>query len=141
MSKFDEVYEDTLGIFTKHIESSMIPREVKIKIISNESIKKGFGKVSKTQDIFKFMTGYDIIIQINEYVFDMLQVKQKEYIVKDLLGRIGYDMEKDKISIIPHDITTFSGVLRSYDIDTYMSIKESIITILEQKQIQEDGNK
>ena len=80
MSKFDEVYEDTLGIFTKHIESSMIPREVKIKILSNESIKKGFGKVSKTQDIFKFMTGYDIIIQINEYVFDMLQVKQKEYV-------------------------------------------------------------
>jgi hypothetical protein len=50
-------------------------------------------------------------------------------------------MEKDKISIVSHDITTFSGVLRNFDIDTYLSIKESIITLLEQKQIEEDSKK
>jgi hypothetical protein len=32
-------------------------------------------------------------------------------------------------------------VLRNYDIDTYLSIKESIVTLLEQKQIEEDAVK
>jgi hypothetical protein len=87
------------------------------------------------------MTDYDVIIQINEPIFDQLEDKQKEYVVKDLLGKVFYDVDKDKISILQHDITTFSGVLSKYDIDTYLSIKESIVTLLEQKQIQEDAKK
>ena len=141
MAKFEEVFEDTLELFNKHIENSSIPRAVKIKILSNESIKKGFGNVSKTQEFVKFMTDYDIIIQVNEPIFDQLEDKQKEYVVKDLLARVFYDVDKDKVSILPHDITTFSGVLNSYDIETYLSIKESIVTLLEQKQIQEEAKK
>lgn len=141
MAKFEEVYEDTLSLFQKHIDQTSIPRMVKIKILSNDAIKKEFGKVSKTNDIVKFMTDYDVVIQINEPIFDQLDDKQKEYVVRDLLAQIVYDMEKDKISIVSHDITTFSGVLRNFDIDTYLSIKESIITLLEQKQIEEDSKK
>ena len=141
MAKFEEVFEDTLGLFNKHIENSSIPRAVRIKILSNESIKKGFGNVSKTQEFVKFMTDYDVIIQINEPIFDQLEDNQKEYVVKDLLAKVFYDSDKDKVSILPHDITTFSGVLSKYDINTYLSIKESIVTLLEQKQIQEDAKK
>jgi hypothetical protein len=141
MAKFEEVYEDTLSLFQKHIDQTSIPRMVKIKILSNDAIKKEFGKVSKTNDIVKFMTDYDVVIQVNEPIFDQLDDKQKEYVVRDLLAQIVYDMEKDKISIVSHDITTFSGVLRNFDIDTYLSIKESIITLLEQKQIEEDSKK
>ena len=141
MAKFEEVFEDTLTLFNRHIEDSSIPRVVKIKILSNEGIKKGFGNVNKTQEFVKFMTDYDVIIQINEPIFDQLEDQQKEYVVKDLLGKVFYDVDKDKISILQHDITTFSGVLSKYDIDTYLSIKESIVTLLEQKQIQEDAKK
>jgi hypothetical protein len=141
MAKFEEVYEDTLTLFQKHIDQTSIPRMVKIKILSNDAIKKEFGKVSKTSDIVKFMTDYDVVIQVNEPIFDQLEDKQKEYVVRDLLAQIVYDMEKDKISIVSHDITTFSGVLRNFDIDTYLSIKESIITLLEQKQIEVDSKK
>ena len=141
MAKFEEVYEDTLSLFQKHIDQTSIPRMVKIKNLSNDAIKKEFGKVSKTNDIVKFMTDYDVVIQVNEPIFDQLEDKQKEYVVRDLLAQIVYDIEKDKISIVSHDITTFSGVLRNFDIDTYLSIKESIITLLEQKQIEEDSKK
>jgi len=141
MAKFEEVYEDTLELFQKHIDQSMLPRMVKFKILSNDSLKKDFGKVSKTSDIVKFMTDYDVLIQVNEPIFDQLEEKQKEYIVKDLLAQVVYDPEKDKISIVSHDITTFSGVLRHYDIDTYLSIKESMVTLLEQKKIEEDSKK
>jgi hypothetical protein len=141
MAKFEEVYEDTLELFQKHIEQSQIPRMIKFKILSNEGVKKEFGKVSKTSDIVKFMTDYDIVIQVNEPIFDQLEDNQKEYVVKDLLAQIVYDMDKDKISIVSHDITTFSGVLRQHDIDTYLSIKESMVTLLEQRKIEEDAKK
>lgn len=141
MSKFEEVFEDTLELFQKHINESSIPKFIKIKILSNNKIKKDFGSVNKSQDIVKYMTDYDIIIQVNEPIFDQLEGTQKEYIVNDLLAKIVYDMDKDKITIINPDVSTFSGVLRKYGIDTYQSIKESIAVLLEQKQIEEDAVK
>jgi hypothetical protein len=141
MAKFEEVFEDTLELFQKQINESSIPRFLKIKILSNNNLKKGFGLVNKAQDIVKYMTDYDIIIQINEPIFDQLESVQKEYAVKDLLAQIVYDMDKDKVSIVKPDVNTFSGVLRQYSIDTYLSIEESIKTLLEQKQIEEDAVK
>ena len=47
MAKFEEVYEYTLELFQKHIEQSQIPRMIKFKILSNEGVKKEFGKVLK----------------------------------------------------------------------------------------------
>ena len=137
MAKFEEVYQETEDIFKTHITKSNIPSFIKIKLLSNNTIKD-FGSVTKSQDIIKFMTDYDVIIQVNEPIFDQLQEDQKEYVVKDLLACIIYDMEKDKLSISQPDVTTFSGVLRQYDIDTYLGIKESIVTLLEEKKIQED---
>jgi len=140
MAKFEEVYQETLDEFKTHIDNSNIPGFINIKILSNNTIKD-FGSVTKSQDIIKFMTDYDVIIQINEPIFDKLQNDQKEYVVKDLLARIVYEMEKDKLTIVQPDVTTFSGVLRQYDIDHYMAIKESIFTLLEQKKIEEDQAK
>ena len=140
MAKFEEVYQETLDEFKTHIDNSNIPGFINIKILSNNTIKD-FGSVTKSQDIIKFMTDYDVIIQINEPIFDKLQNDQKEYVVKDLLARIVYEMEKDKLTIVQPDVTTFSGVLRQYDIDHYMAIKESIVTLLEQKKIEEDQAK
>ena len=137
MAKFEEVYEETQDVFKTHITKSNIPSFIKIKLLSNNTLKD-FGSVTKSQDIIKFMTDYDVIIQVNEPIFDQLQEDQKEYVVKDLLACIIYDMEKDKLSISQPDVTTFSGVLRQYDIDTYLGIKESIVTLLEEQKIQED---
>ena len=137
MAKFEEVYQETIDIFKTHITKSNIPSFIKIKLLSNNTIKD-FGSVTKSQDIIKFMTDYDVIIQVNEPIFDQLEEDQKEYVVKDLLACIIYDMEKDKLSIAQPDVTTFSGVLRQYEIDTYLGIKESIVSLLEEKKIQED---
>jgi|TARA_R110000803_G_scaffold123571_3_gene191486 hypothetical protein len=138
MAKFEEVYEDTLKIFNRDIEDSHIPGFLKIKVLSNDGLKDCPGKVSKAADIVKFMTKYDIIIQINEPIFDQLGDNQKDYIIKDLLAQVHYDMDKEKLSINKPDVSTFSGVLRQYDIDTYMGIKDSIASLLEEKKIQED---
>ena len=127
-----------MKLFNNQIANSTIPGFLKIKILSNEGLKDTPGKVSKAQDIVKFMTNYDVIIQINEPIFDDLDDNQKDYIIKDLLAQIHYDLEKEKLNILKPDVSTFSGVLRQYDIDTYIGIKDSITSLLEERKIQED---
>ena len=138
MAKFEEVYEETMTLFKKHLMSSHVPTFLKIKVLSNDGLKGTPGKVSKSQDIVKFMTDYDIVIQINEPIFDQLGEEQKDYIVKDLIAQINYDMDKEKLTIAKPDVSTFSGVLRQYDIDIYLGIKDTITSLLEAKKIEED---
>ena len=76
MAKFEEVYQETLDEFQTPIRQSNIPEFINIKILSNNTIKD-FGTVTKAQDIVKFMTDYDVIIQINEPIFDKLENEQK----------------------------------------------------------------
>ena len=78
-----------VDVFKTHITKSNIPSFIKIKLLSNNTLKD-FGSVTKSQDIIKFMTDYDVIIQINEPIFDQLQEDQKEYVVKDLLAMYQY---------------------------------------------------
>lgn len=145
MANYEEVYEETQSLFNAEIESSMIPRDVRIRIISNDKFKmnKCFGDVKKQSELNKFVGGFDIIIVINDYVFDQLEPKQKQYIVKDIIGSIQYDMEKDKINIVKHDVSVFSGIASNYEkpFETVLGIKESSASILEQKEILENDKK
>jgi len=145
MANFEEVYEETQTLFNAEIESSMIPRDIRIKIVSNDKLKmvKSFGEVKKQSELNKFIGGYDIIIVVNDYVFDQLEPKQKQYIVKDIIGSIQYDMDKDKINIVKHDVSFFSGIASNYEkpFETVLGIKESSASILEQKEILENNKK
>jgi hypothetical protein len=135
--KLEEVTVDTVREFQEVIDSSFIPREAKIKILSNEGLK-GFGLINKTNDREKYLTGYDFVITINEPIYEQLEDAQREYIIKDLISQVIYNPETGKSSLAKHDISTSSLVLKQYDIDLYLSIKESITTLLEQKKIQSD---
>jgi hypothetical protein len=138
MSNFEEVDQETEKLFKDYVYQSNIPTFVRIKILSNSKIKADFGIVSKANDIVKYMTDYDVIIQINEFIFSQLEEKHQDYIIKDLLAQISYDMEKDKLSIDKPDVKTFSGVLQQHDIDTYLGAKTTISALADVQRMQED---
>lgn len=138
MSNFEEVDQETENIFREYIGNSAIPTFVRIKILSNSKIKSEFGIVSKASDIVKYMTDFDVIIQVNEFIFSQLEEEHQDYLVKDLLAQIVYDMSKDKLSIEKPDVKTFSGVLKQHNIDTYLGIRTTISAIADIQRMNED---
>jgi hypothetical protein len=110
MAKFEEVFEDTQALFTNFISDIDNLREVNIKILASKNLKE-IGKVVKANDLLKFMTKEDIIILLNETIFEQLDDEQKMMVVEELLAAIYFDAEKSKVSIIKPDIKTFSIAL------------------------------
>ena len=127
---FDEIYEDSEKLFNEILNNSSIPKNVKFKLIANNKMKKAYD-VKKTSPMYEYLTGFNVIVVINEDLFDMLDDKLRVIIIEEILAHVYYDMDKDKLFIIQPDINTFSGILQKYDVSEYMRIKEVIATYLQ----------
>ena len=93
-------------------------------------MKKAYD-IKKTSPMYEYLTGFHIIVVINEDLFDMLDDGLRTIVIEEILAHIHYDMDKDKLSIVQPDINTFSGILQKYDVKRFMEIKEIISTYLQ----------
>jgi hypothetical protein len=139
MAKFEEVFPDTQVLFNNFMGQIDNLNDVNIKILAQNRLKE-IGKVVKANDLVKHMTNEDIIILLNEQIFEQLDEEQKLMVVEELIARIYFDNEKDKISIVSPDVNTFSLLLRKYGYDKYEVLHESIKALFSQETETEAEN-
>jgi len=139
MAKFEEVFQDTQALFNNFIGQIDNLNGINIKILAQNRLKE-IGKVVKANDLVKHMTNEDIIILLNEQIFEQLDEEQKIMVVEELTARIYFDDEKDKITIVSPDVNTFSLLLRKYGYDKYEVLHESIKALFSQETETEAEN-
>lgn len=125
MAKFEEVFEDTRVLFTNFISKIDSLTEVNVNILAVNKLKE-IGKVSKTNDLLKYETDYDVYIFLNERVFEQLEDEQKLMVVEELIAQIYFDAEKGKVTLIKPDFTTFSLLLERYGSEKCLNLKNLI---------------
>jgi hypothetical protein len=139
MAKFDEVFEDTQALFTNFTSQIDNLRGINIKILAQNRLKD-IAKVVKANDLVKHMTNEDIIILLNEQIFEQLEDEQKMMVVEEQIAKIYFDEEKDKLSIVNPDVNTFSLLLRKYGYERYERLNESIKALFSQEAETEAEN-
>lgn len=139
MAKFNEVYDDTQALFTNFINQIDSLSEVSVKILGNDRLKE-IAKVVKANDLLKHMTNEDVIIILNEKIFEQLDDEQKMMVVEEQIAQIYFDSEKGKLSIIKPDVNTFSLLLRKYGYPKYETLHESIKALFAQEAEEEAEN-
>ena len=128
MAKFNEPFEETQALFDEKIITAGLDQTVNITIVVNDSAKEIF-KVNKANELLKYRTGDDIIIVLNEKIFDQLPTEHRHIVAEEALASIHFDAEKDKLIISKPDVITFSGVLSKFTFDTWNVVRESIKTL------------
>ena len=136
---YTDVSTETQKIFNQFIEEADLERVVNIKFLGCPELKQ-IGKVVKANDLLKFMTDNDVIILINEIIFDKLEQDQKELVAQELIAYIGFDFEKGKLVITQPDVNTFSLLLKKVGSDKYLKIQEIIRLAFEQLKDKESEN-
>ena len=136
---YTEVSLDTQKIFNQLIDGARLERVVNIKFLGCPELKQ-IGKVVKANDLLKFMTDNDVIILINEVIFDKLEQDQKELVAQELIAYIGFDFEKGKLVITQPDVSTFSLLLKKVGSEKYLRIQEIIRLAFEQLKDKEAEN-
>ncbi len=137
MAKFEEPFEDTQDLYNEVIKAAGLDQYVNITILVNNKAKEIF-KINKANDLLKHRTGDDIIIVLNEKIFEGLTDEQRRIVVEESLASIHYDMENDKLVITKPDVVTFSGVLSKHTFDKWDALRESIKTLYAAEKQAED---
>lgn len=125
MAKYHEVFDDHEKLFTDFIKQIDSLHGLNVKILGCNKLKE-ICKVSKATDILKHMTNEDIIILLNETIFEKLEDQQQLMVVEEYVARIYFDAEKDKLTLITPDVNTFSLLLRKYGYPEYERLNETI---------------
>lgn len=133
MAKFEEVFEDTQELFNSFIDEVPNLREVNIKILANNRLKE-IGKVVKANDLLKHMTNEDVIVLLNETIFEQLDEEQRKMVIEELIAQVYFDDERGRVTIIKPDVNTFSLLLRKYGYDKYETLHESIKALFAQAE-------
>lgn len=127
--KLDGVLKETEELFIKVLNETSIPKSIRFELISADDMKE-VGKVAKANEILKYMTDIDIIVLLNEHIFDKLAEDQKRMIIEELLAQVYWDSNSGKIKLIKPDVNTFSLLIKKYGIDFYLGVKDSIAASL-----------
>lgn len=128
MATFTEPFESTTDLFNQAILVADLARNLNITIITNNKAKKIF-TVTKASEILKFRTEDDVIIFLNEDIFEQLTPQQQLIVIDEALACIVYDVENEKLSIAKPDVITFSSVLGKYTFEVWDALRESIKTL------------
>jgi hypothetical protein len=128
MARYEEPFDDTKEIFENVISNADLSRFINFKLLINNKQKEIY-KPIKANDLVKHMTNNDVVIIINERIFEQLNPEQKVMVAEESIAGVHFDAEKDKINFTKGDIQTYSGILRKYGYDKYEVLHESIKTL------------
>lgn len=138
MSKFVEVSQETQDVFNRVLEATSIPQWVDFKLLANNSQNELY-VVKKLSELFEVLTdGLSIVVILNEEIFDSLEDDQKLLVFEEALTGVVVNPDNDKISIEKYDFSTYSGMLDKYGDDKMIRLKETIITLFNEKKERED---
>jgi len=139
MAKYSEVSEQNENIFADIVAEADLERVINVKVLSDNR-QKEIGKVIKANPLIKHMTNEDVVIIVNEKIFDGLADNHKRLVADQLVTWIGYDFEHDKLNICKPDVVTFSGILRKYTFEIFSQVSEAIKLLYEAKNQDEAEN-
>jgi hypothetical protein len=137
MANYEQPFEDTQALFDEAINAADLSRFVTIRVLTNNKAKELF-KVNKANDLVKYLSHDDVIIIINEGLFEGLTDDQKRIVVDEAIAYISYDMENDKLIITKPDFIAHSGVLRKYGFEALEVVRESVKTLAQAQRQTDD---
>ena len=137
MAKYEQPFEDTEELFANVISEADLTRYLTITLLVNNKAKDLF-KVSKANDLLKFRSGDDVIIILNEQIFEKLTDEFKRIVVEEAITYISYDSENDKVIISQPDFTAHSGVLRKHGFEKIEQLRESVKSLFQSEKETQD---
>ena len=139
MAKFEDVFDDTQTLFTSLLLNANLAQVVTVKLLTDNK-QKDIYKVVKANDLVRYMTNNDVVIILNENIFDQLPEDQKKIIAEEAIASISFDFENDKLALAKPDLTTFSGIISKYSLEKYPETKELIRLLYSQEEDKKTDN-
>lgn len=136
--RYDELSQETIEFFMSVYEKKSYSVTIGFKFIDDIKLKQSI-KIMKLSDMYKFLLGKDILVIINEDLFDKLDEESMEILIEQELDKIEVDFKNGKIKMVQPDVKTFAGILEKYGEEAVLRANQVDKLSAEQKEDMETG--
>lgn len=141
MAKYQDVTDETREVFKNILAERDLERILTIDVVNEVKLKNDEGyKVSKANPYAAHKTGVDVVIYINEDVFDRLDESQQRLLADEAITGISVNLESGALKINAFDFKTHKGVIEKYSPEIILAYKESIKSVYDAIKEEEAEN-
>lgn len=133
MDRYEEISEDVKGKFKDILDEKSFPVDMKFEFVSDLKQKK-LVSLRKIQEVYQFLTKKELLVSINEEIYDKLDDKSIKILFLQEIDKIEVDMNTGKIKLKKPDLTTFSGIVNKYGIEDVARANQVVDLSVEQKE-------
>lgn len=137
MDNFYELSEDVISKFREILDKKSFPIALNFKFMGY-SKQKTLIQLSKPSEKYQFAMGAELVISINEELYDKFDDISVEILFSQEIDKISMNIESGKISLLKPDLTTFSGIVNKYGIEDVARANQVEELTVSQKDDQED---
>lgn len=116
MDNFYELSEDTTSKFFEIFNKKSFPLSVKFQFIGDEK-QKELIKISIINPKFSFLLNKEILVSINEAIFDAFDEESVTILMEQEIDKIYINIETGKMKLIKTDLNTFSSLVNKYGVE------------------------
>ena len=138
MEKYFDLMEDLEAYFTRAFSAAGLERVINLRVIGCENQKKIYEKPKKVPNVYKFLTKEDVVITINEQIFEMLEEQHRIMVAEEAIAYLSYDFDKDKLVITQPDFYAFSGQMSKHTYEEVKRCKDILKELYAQKENSEE---
>lgn len=136
MDKFYELSEDVISKFKDIVSKKSIPVDLKFRFLGATK-QKTLIQLSKVSDKYQFITKSDILISINEDLYDKFDEESIDILFSQEIDKISVNMKTGNVTLNKPDLTTFSGIVNKYGIEKVARANQVDELTVSQKEDQE----
>jgi hypothetical protein len=129
MAKWAEPSDETFNEITEVLINTNLDNTVNTKIIVNDEQKKKVILLKKMPPHIKFAFDYELLLIVNESIYDELPPLQKRLCIEEALS--GTYHNGSNLVVGQPDVKTYHGFLEKHGYDQYEVLEESIKSLYE----------
>jgi len=138
MAKYFDLMEDLEGYFSRAFSAAGLERVINLRVIGCENQKEVYSPPKKVTGVYNFLTKEDVVITINEQIFEMLEENHRIMIAEEAIAYLSYDFDKDKLVITKPDFYAFSGQISKHTYEEVKRCKDILKELYAQKENSEE---
>lgn len=113
---FYELDSTTEEQFVEIFNKKSFPVNIKF-LFQGNSKQKQMIKVSKIPDQYAFSLKKELLVSINEDLFDVFDEDSITILIEQEIDKININMESGKIKLVSTDLNTFSSIVNKWGVD------------------------
>lgn len=132
--RYQELSEDIQELFMGIIEKKSFALNIGFRFIYDSKLKQVI-KIQKLQDIYTFLLNKEILVFVNEDLYEKMQDEESLNILfEQEIDRIGINSKTGKIVMNKPDLITFSPLVNKYGADKIMRANQIDVLSSEQQE-------